>query len=184
MDLPKIYPITPATTVLEELLTSINKLNISVFQYRRKSLDESKVKEELDLLESLSSTSSISVIINSYHQENLLAPFSGLHLTGNHLNEATSRQIDKNRFFGISCHDENDIKKAESLDADYIFLSPVNTTSSHKNQISLGWKRFSELSEGTKLPVYALGGLSKQDLLKAEKSGAYGVAGISRFWSC
>jgi len=28
-----------------------------------------------------------------------------------------------------------------------------------------------------------LGGLGKDDLLKAEENGAYGIAGISRFWS-
>ena len=91
--------------------------------------------------------------------------------------------MEKNKFFGISCHDEEDIKKAESLEADYIFLSPVNKTSSHQNQNLLGWKKFSELAQETKLPVFALGGLGKEDLSEAEKNGAYGIAGISKFWS-
>jgi len=46
---------------------------------------------------------------------------------------------------------------------------------------SLSWKNFSELSKKTKLPIYALGGLSKEDLSAAEKNGAYGIAGISGF---
>ena len=41
---------------------------------------------------------------------------------------------------------KEDIKKAEILDADYIFLSPVNKTSSHQNQKPMGWKKFSELT--------------------------------------
>jgi 8-oxo-dGTP diphosphatase len=45
----------------------------------------------------------------------------------------------------------------------------------------LGWKNFSELSRKTKLPVYALGGLSKEDLSVAEKNGAYGIGRISGF---
>ena len=40
-----------------------------------------------------------------------------------------------------------------------------------------------ELAQETKLPVYALGGLGKEDLSEAEKNGAYGIAGISKFWS-
>ncbi|HHZ84334.1 MAG TPA: hypothetical protein EYN33_06295 [Gammaproteobacteria bacterium] len=67
------------------------------------------------------------------------------------------------------------------LEADYIFLSPVKETPAHKELQSLGWKNFSELSKKTKLPIYALGGLSKEDLSAAEKNGAYGIAGISGF---
>ena len=99
------------------------------------------------------------------------------------IKNSPNRNWEKNKFFGISCHDEEDIKKAESLEADYIFLSPVNKTSSHQNQNPLGWKKFSELAQETKLPVFALGGLGKEDLSEAEKNGAYGIAGISKFWS-
>ena len=51
MDLPKIYPITPETDIFEKLLTAITgsaSNNFSVFQYRRKNLDESRVEEELE----------------------------------------------------------------------------------------------------------------------------------------
>ena len=85
MDLPKIYPITPETDTFENLLTAISRSasnNFSVFQYRRKNLDESRVEEELDLLEPISAKFNISVIINSYHQSNLISRFSGLHLNG------------------------------------------------------------------------------------------------------
>ena len=128
MDLPKIYPITPETDTFEKLLTAITRSgsnNFSVFQYRRKKLDESKVKEELDLLETIISGFNISVIINSYHRSNLISRFSGLHLNGIDLKESKRRPVEKNKYFGISCHDKKDIKKAEILDADYIFLSPV-----------------------------------------------------------
>ncbi len=186
MDLPKIYPITPETETFEKLLTQITSLasnNLSVFQYRRKNLDESQIKQELDLLEPIISEFNISLIINSYHGSSLISRFSGLHLNGIDLKHSKGRPVEKNKFFGISCHNEEDIKKAEFLEADYIFLSPVNKTSSHQNQNPLGWKQFSELAQETKLPVYALGGLGKEDLSEAEKNGAYGIAGISKFWS-
>ena len=186
MDLPRVYPITSDALTSKELQTSIRRLastKITIFQYRRKALHESKVKDELALLETVSSDMNISIIINSYHDKNLDNNFSGVHLTGEDLKKVTFRQVDRNKFFGISCHNKEDILKAESLEADYIFLSPVKETPSHKDLQPLGWENFSELSKKTKLPVYALGGLSKEDLSEAEKNGAYGVAGISRFWS-
>jgi len=46
----KVYPITSDTLTLKELLTSVRRLaptKITIFQYRRKSLHESEVKEDL-----------------------------------------------------------------------------------------------------------------------------------------
>ena len=50
MDLPKVYPITSDALILKELQTSVRRLTltkITNFQYRRKSLLESEVKEDL-----------------------------------------------------------------------------------------------------------------------------------------
>jgi len=186
MNLPKIYPITPDAHSLKDLQALVSRLTQgknTIFQYRRKNLCESEVKRELASLEVITSNMDISFIINSYHGKNLGNKYSGLHLTGEDLKKTTIREIDKTKFFGISCHSEEDILKAESIEADYIFLSPIKETLTKKKLQPLGWEKFSELSKKTKLPVYALGGLSAQDLPEAEKYGGYGVAGISRFWS-
>ena len=50
MDLPKVYPITSDALTSKELLNSVRRLastKITIFQYRRKSLHESEVKEDL-----------------------------------------------------------------------------------------------------------------------------------------
>lgn len=50
MDLPKVYPITSEAFTFQELQTSLHRLasnKITIFQYRRKSLHESEVKEDL-----------------------------------------------------------------------------------------------------------------------------------------
>ena len=107
MDLPKVYLITSEAFTFQELQTSVHRLassKITIFQYRRKSLHESEVKEELALLETVSSDMNISLIINSYHGKNLGNRFSGVHLSGEDLKKATFRQVDRNKLFGISCH--------------------------------------------------------------------------------
>ena len=50
MDLPKVYPITSDALTSKELLNSVRRLastKITIFQYRRKSLHASEVKEDL-----------------------------------------------------------------------------------------------------------------------------------------
>ena len=185
MKIPKIYPITPTKNSEEELLNSIDflkKNNLNFFQYRRKSLKESLVNSELDLLKQICTNKEISLIVNSWHGKELANKFNGIHLTSEDLRKEKTRSVSKENILGASCHTEEDISRAETLQVDYIFLSPINKTISHKKSNEIGWLKFSELCKKTKLPVYALGGLNIEDLSEAENNGAYGVAGISNFW--
>jgi 8-oxo-dGTP diphosphatase len=55
-------------------------------------------------------------------------------------------------------------------------LGPVAETPTHPDARPLGWQRFAELAAGSPMPVYALGGLSADDLGVAVAHGAHGVA--------
>jgi len=63
---------------------------------------------------------------------------------------------------------------------DYISLSPVSSTPSHSHIPSLGWQAASDIIRKSNLPVYLLGGMSKEVLDKSLSIGAQGVAGISQ----
>jgi len=81
----------------------------------------------------------------------------------------------------VSCHDEEALKHAERLGADYAFLSPVRVTRTHPDRPAIGWERFRAMTESVSLPVYGLGGLGPGDLEAVRTRGGCGVAGI-RFW--
>ena len=59
-------------------------------------------------------------------------------------------------------------------------LSPINATSSHPHIPPLGWQAASDIISKSNLPVYLLGGMSKEELDKALNIGAQGIAGISQ----
>jgi len=186
MNIPKIYPITPSYLSTNQLLTSIKKLKrdgLNLFLYRRKELSKSAIKAELSLIAKLCLDQKIYLILNSYHKQDTKNNFSGIHLTSLDLRKEKGRSFKSDNLLGISCHSEEDIIKAESLKADYIFLSPIKETTSHQEIEGMGWKKFSYLSNKTNLPTYALGGLKKEDLKVAESYDAYGIAGISNFWN-
>lgn len=82
-----------------------------------------------------------------------------------------------------ACHNENEIECANLIACDAIFISPVQATPTHPEQSGLGWERFSALADMTEMPVYALGGVGRDDLDVAKAYGAYGVAGIRDFLS-
>lgn len=77
---------------------------------------------------------------------------------------------------GASCHDVAELAKAAALELDFVLLSPVLPTLSHPGAPALGWDRFDQLLADYPLPVFALGGLEREDLNLARQHGAHGVA--------
>ena len=98
----------------------------------------------------------------------------GVHLTAKAL-MATVEKPDGTPV-GASCHDEGELAKAAGLGLDYVVLGPVKATPSHPQAAPLGWERFSQLVAGLPMPAYAIGGLTRDDLVEAVRHGAHGVA--------
>ncbi|HYD13431.1 MAG TPA: thiamine phosphate synthase [Allosphingosinicella sp.] len=75
-----------------------------------------------------------------------------------------------------SAHDLAELRMAEAVGAQLVFLSPVYPTRSHPDAQVLGPAGFAALSAETELPAVALGGM---DAPRAEGlAGAYGWAGV------
>lgn len=81
-----------------------------------------------------------------------------------------------------SCHDADELARAEQLGVHFAVLGPVRATESHPGAAPLGWERFSRLREAVSLPIYAIGGMKPADVAVARRHGAQGVAGIRGLW--
>ncbi len=90
----------------------------------------------------------------------------------------TTKIDTKNKYLVISTHNAEELEQAWQWGADFVTLSPVQQTLSHPEQAAMGWQNFATLVQQAKLPVYALGGMTQQDITQAHQSGAQGVAGI------
>ena len=185
MKIPQIYPISSSKGNTEEFLKALKLLKsfkLNTFQYRRKNLNQKEVEKELKSIQKVCQQESINFIVNSFHFKKPTNRFQGIHLTSHDLNKQSVRPIEANKVLGASCHNKEDILKAESINVDYIFLSPIKKTGSHNHANEMGWELFKSLTKDTQLKVLALGGLGRQDLLTAQKYGAHGIAGITQLW--
>ncbi|MDX8386585.1 MAG: Nudix family hydrolase [Gallionella sp.] len=81
-----------------------------------------------------------------------------------------------------SCHNAEELRRAEELGCDFAMLSPVMPTMSHPGEPTLGWQSFSDITRGTSIPVYALGGLMLDDMQNAWQHGAHGIALLRQAW--
>lgn len=105
----------------------------------------------------------------------------GVHLTSQQLMRLT--EPPPKLMAAASCHNALELAHAAQLGLNFAVLSPVNSTKSHPDAMTLGWDYFAELTQYTTLPVYALGGMQTQDLDKALISGARGIAMQRAIWA-
>lgn len=105
----------------------------------------------------------------------------GVQLKARQLAGLATRPLPLNQWIGASCHDAADLDRAQRV-ADFATLSPVAATATHPEAVPIGWPVFHGLVESAALPVYALGGMHRDDTETARRAGGQGVAGIRGFW--
>ena len=180
MNLPEIFPISGNLISKGDLhnLIEYHALNNSnIIQFRMKDLPLANQLRQLMNAKKICLKFKMKLVINSSHGLNN-ANTQGLHLTSLDLMKLNKTDLPKISIIGASCHDKSQIFKANELNLDYIYVSPVLKTFSHQSSKNLGWEKLKELTKLSKIPIYALGGMKRSDLNTAKHNGAYGIAGI------
>jgi 8-oxo-dGTP diphosphatase len=105
----------------------------------------------------------------------------GVHYTAAQLMDLRERP--RHVLAAASCHDAADLERAMRLELDFAVLGPVKPTASHAGAPTLGWEGLARLVQGASIPVYAIGGMKRDDLEDAWRAGAHGLAMIAGAWS-
>jgi 8-oxo-dGTP diphosphatase len=114
------------------------------------------------------------VLLNGSVEDARRGGFAGVHWPAATLTAATSRPRDL--LVAASCHSRDELAHAATLDVDFAFVGPVQPTATHPGAPTLDWKGFAACIEATRVPVYAIGGLTRDDLAIAIDHGAHGIA--------
>ena len=83
--------------------------------------------------------------------------------------------------FSFACHNFLSVLKSQQLKADMIFVSPVFATKSHLGVEPLGLRELSKIIRLSKIPIFALGGVSEKNINSLQKLGIAGFGGIGFF---
>ncbi len=78
-----------------------------------------------------------------------------------------------------SAHNILELKRKEQQGVDFIFLSPLFLTKNYQH--NLGIIRFNLITQETKKPVIALGGVRKNNINKINLINVVGLSGITLF---
>lgn len=97
------------------------------------------------------------------------------------------KRFAKRFIVSFSCHGLTSILKAQKLQFDIIFISPIFPTTSHPNATTIGLRKLTEITLKTKRQpyyhssFYALGGINLHNISSIRKSGLHGFGAISLF---
>jgi len=180
------YLITPGpeqgTEVFLQQLDRVLQQGISLVQLRAPKLNEQAYAELAQQVVPLCHKRNARILLSRRHDlvESLGA--DGVHISSQQLQTVTTRPLAESLWVAASCHHQEDLSRAEKIGADFCVLSPVKATSSHPETSPLGWQNFSRLVQECRMPVFALGGMERNDIEQAHESGAQGVAAISGLW--
>jgi 8-oxo-dGTP diphosphatase len=178
LTLPPVYAISCAGDLgegvfLERAARAIDS-GLRLIQLREKDWDTPRRAAFAARLNALAADHGAQVLLNGDADEARRLGCAGVHWTAARLAQAASRPRDL--MVAASCHTRDDLARAAELDVDFAVLGPVRPTPTHPQATPLGWEAFARIVAGTRLPVYALGGLAGDDLQTAIDHGAHGIA--------
>jgi 8-oxo-dGTP diphosphatase len=107
---------------------------------------------------------------------------TGLHLRAAQLAPLTQRPLPGEFAVAASCHGLEEIRAAQAIGCDFAVVGAIKPTASHPEAVPLGWEGFATLREAASLPLYAIGGLTSEDISEARRHGAQGIAAIRGLW--
>jgi thiamine-phosphate pyrophosphorylase len=106
----------------------------------------------------------------------------GLHLPERLIGKFVKKDLAAGLLLTVAVHSREAMDRAAAIGADAVLLSPVFRTASHPHMKPLGLHRFSVLVRESKVPVYALGGLTNENIAELPHDERLaGYAGISIF---
>ena len=182
--LPDFYAITYAAEIgiyaqLAALEHALDK-GLRLVQLREPALTQAQREEFIRAALILCHKRGAHALVNGDVDGARAAGADGLHLPAAQLMSLTARPAFP--LVAASCHTRQELDHAARLGLDFAVLGPVRPTASHPGRPHLGWEAFARLTANLPLPVYALGGMSRDDMAAAQAAGAQGVAAIRAAW--
>lgn len=162
-------------------IEEISKLDLEYLILREKDLGSDELLEVAQRVKILLKDSKIKLIINSNESVAKEIKAYGSQLSFNYF--IAKNRNDMYGIVGVSVHSLSEGVRAYELGADYLLYGHVFETKCKEGLKPRGLNELEEICKSVKIPVYAIGGIKKENYEDVIKVGAEGIAIMSSLMS-
>lgn len=151
-----------------------------VIQLRMKDAPRRVVFETAERLREMTRAAGACLIVNDHADIAAAVGADGVHLGQDDLPiEEARRVVGEQCLIGISTHSQEQALDAQQRGADYIGFGPVFPTATKDAGPAKGVERLREVVALLRIPVVAIGGITRKNVAEVMAAGAYVPAMIS-----
>lgn len=153
-------------------------------QLREKNLADSSILAEAREISALCKQYRVPFILNDNVALAAQCGADGVHLGQEDMDPAQARRIlGPDAIIGVSAHNVAEAKAAVAAGADYLGCGAMFATTTKTNVTALPKETLRAICTAVPVPVVAIGGISKQNLLSLAHCGEAGVALVSAIFA-
>ncbi len=153
-------------------------------QIREKNLDEQEFEQEAIQLKKLCEKYKIPFVVNDNVQLAKKIDADGVHIGQEDMNPTEARKIlGEQKIIGVSAQTVEEALLAEKQGADYLGVGAVFHTGSKDDAIEVPPETLKSICKAVKIPVVAIGGITKDNVSELKNSGICGISVISAIFA-
>ncbi len=156
----------------------------TMVQIREKDLDEADFEKEALELKNLCKEFHVPFIVNDNVALAKKIEADGVHVGQDDMNALEVRKIlGPDKIVGVSAQTVEEALLAEKEGADYLGVGAVFPTGSKSDAIDVPHETLKAICSAVKIPVVAIGGITKDNLCQLKGSGIAGISVISALYA-
>lgn len=165
---------------LEEDVELALKGGATLVQLREKSFDFESFCREAEKIHLLCRKYNVPLIINDNVKVAKAVNAEGVHLGQGDMSIAKAREVlGRSKIIGATARTKEQAVKAEKDGADYIGSGAVFGTSTKSDASKMSFETLKEICKSVNIPVTAIGGITKENILELKGTGISGAAIVS-----
>ena len=184
-----LYAVTDQTWLKEgqtllSVCENVLQNGATFLQIREKDLAADAFEMEAAKLKALCQAYHVPYVVNDSVEIALHIDADGVHVGQSDIKGRDIRSIiGPDKILGISAGTVEEAIAAENAGADYIGVGAVFGTSTKKNARNLTVEKLKKISSAVSIPVVAIGGINRKNLMELQDSGVDGVAVVSAIFA-
>ncbi|THE13264.1 thiamine phosphate synthase [Bacillus timonensis] len=157
---------------------------ITFLQLREKNLGYDEFLQEAIELKKLTDFYHVPFVINDNVEIALACDADGVHVGQEDMPVEKVRDlIGRDKILGVSAQNVEQAIAAEKAGADYLGIGSVFPTSTKSDAKPMTFETVQEICRSVSIPIVAIGGITKTNILELSGSGVDGVAVVSAIFA-